>query len=363
MDIEKGLKDFSDKNYSRFFMPGHKGRAFEGCRGFEEFYKTDVTELPETDSLFLPESYIKTASEKLRKIFKSSESIYLTNGSTGGVMAMIYGSFEEGDRVIVDKNCHTSVINAINLKRLEPLYIYGENLEEFGIYGEISAENIEEIFKKNEKIKGVILTSPNYFGICHNIAEISGVCKKNNALLLVDEAHGAHFYFSRHLPETSMEQGADACNVSLHKTLPCPNQTAVLNIRNQSLISRIKDALMFFHTTSPSYPLLAMADSAVQHLYGDTSKIDRFILKLKKRIGETRLEKVKLLDADDVAKITVNVSALGTNARECQKLLKEKFGLICEMRFGDNLLFMTSFMNTDEEIDRLFEGIHYLEEN
>lgn len=158
--IEK-LKKFSRDGYVSFHMPGHNyGKGMEN-----EIFNLDVTELYDTDNLASPKGIIKEAQQKAADFYKADESFFLVNGSTIGILSAIYASFSKGSYILVDRMCHKSVINAIILADLVPVFAYNEYIEEFGIFSPVSPLQVEKILADNPQIVGGIITSPTYYGL------------------------------------------------------------------------------------------------------------------------------------------------------------------------------------------------------
>ena len=259
MDILNALSKHIKNEKASFHMPGHKnGTAFFGSPFYNEIFKLDTTELMGTDCLAEPESFIMEAQKKTARLYGADDAHFLVNGSTGGILSMFYASFSEGDTVICDRGCHKSAVSAMVLSGVKPVYVSPDQDEEIGCSGKISPEKTEEMFKKYPYAKGVYITSPNYYGICSDVCKIAEIAHKNGAVLLVDEAHGAHFPFSSHFPKNAMESGADLAVTSLHKSLASPNQTALLMQKGERISNEsVKSAINMFQTTSPSYILMA----------------------------------------------------------------------------------------------------------
>lgn len=200
-------------------MPGSKRNS--ELVSMPDPFKMDITEITGFDNLHNATGIIKECAIEAARIFGADETCLLVNGSTAGVMAAICGATHSGDKVLVARNVHRSVINALYLGQLNPEYIFPEmKCPEAGIYGAVKPEDIEEAFKGSSDIKAVIITSPTYEGIVSDISAISEIVHRYGAVLIVDQAHGAHFGFNEEFPESAVRQGADAVITSVHKTLP-----------------------------------------------------------------------------------------------------------------------------------------------
>ena len=225
MELWQALKNHSQQQYYPFHMPGHKAGRLGA---FTEILSQDITEITDFDNLHKPEGILLQSQKRCAELFGAEESFFLVNGSTSGILSSILSVCSAKDEIIVARNCHKSVYSALVLSGAKPIYILPENIENADFLGSITLEQIQKAVTKNTK--AAIITSPTYEGITSNIAEISDFLHKKNILLIVDEAHGSHMKFHNYFPKTALQQNADIVIQSLHKTLPCPKQTAVLHI-------------------------------------------------------------------------------------------------------------------------------------
>ena len=264
-------------------MPGHKGSSEYSFLG--DILRYDITETEGMDNLHDANGVILSSEENAALTFGSQETHFLVNGSTSGVLSAILGSADEGDRILIARNCHISVYNAAILGRLEVSYVYPEPVRECLMYGSVTAEAVLEGFRSHKDIKALVITSPTYEGICSDIREIAKICHDNDAVLIVDCAHGAHFGFSDRFPESPVRDGADIVIQSVHKTLPSPTQTALIHL-NGPYADRenIRRMLRMLQSSSPSYLLMAGIDNCMSILNGHgkelfeglTDNLDRF---------------------------------------------------------------------------------------
>ena len=355
MSILKKLKEHNKKERASFHMPGHKtGKAFLRSKFKSDIWKLDTTELSDTDCLVNPGNFIKEAEEKAAKAYKAESSFFLVNGASGGILSMFRAAFAEGDKVIVSRDCHKSVINAIALCGLLPIYI-NPHIHERGFSGGVSTESIKEAIESFPDAKGVFLTSPTYFGIVSNITEIAKLVHEKGMLLLCDEAHGAHFPFSKSFPAGAISCGADISVVSLHKSMPCPNQTAILNLGKCTVsYGKMKAAVNMFQTTSPSYVLLSMMEHAI-----DTglTKGER----LTKEFMDNLIQNEHIYSFDDPFKLIVDFSSKGYNGYEVMDILEKKFGIYAEMAIETCVLLMASWANDKKDFALLKKAVGYID--
>ncbi len=265
MSLTDALILYRDSGIYPFHMPGHKRNSF--TYGFYADCGTDITEIDGFDNLHDANGILKDGMKKAAHLYGSQHTFYLVNGSTCGILTGISACTNRGDRILVARNCHKSVYNAIEINGLDPVYILPQTVNELGICGSISPESIEKALEQSPEIKLIIITSPTYEGVVSDINRIADIAHKKNIPLFVDEAHGAHFGFTEGFPANSVSKGADIVVHSLHKTLPSPTQTALLHINgNIADITTVRRELSVFETSSPSYILMAGIDSCLEML-------------------------------------------------------------------------------------------------
>lgn len=335
MAIYEYLNNFGEIS---FHMPGHKGNIPVPIR--------DVTELSGTDNLMCPEGIIQKAQENMAYVLEKKEAFFLTNGASSGILASILASVSEYDTVLVDRNCHVSVINGLILSGAVPKFIYPKENETFGIPCPLTEE---EITYSGEK--AVIVTSPTYYGEISPMEKIRQ--KTGNSILIQDESHGAHFYFSPWLRHCRTN-ASDLSVLSFHKTMPTLNQGAILAFHSDKLSSkRVKQAINMVTTTSPSYPILSSLDYAGiygEKLYAEDAVLQKINELKQALLSETNL---RILETDDCYKLLVNCDGVSLSAKEIKNHLEQKYSIYIEGVFGNNLLFMFSPCNKAEEMELL----------
>ena len=177
-------------------MPGHKGSAIFRKYGYgdflDNFVDCDITEIPGADNLFQAEGIIMEAQQKYSRLYDVQHSYLQINGTSGGIIAAILASVKPGGKLIMARNCHKSVFNALTLGGIRPVYAQPELIEEHGILGAVAPEEIERCIRENPEAEAVILPSPNYYGICSDISRIAKIAHDAGKVLIVDQAHGAH---------------------------------------------------------------------------------------------------------------------------------------------------------------------------
>lgn len=275
--INETISEYLSDSKKVWHMPGHKRK--------DAVFGRDLTEVPGMDDLHHPEGMIKLSMEEAAKVYDSYKTYYLVNGSTCGNMAALFACVKSGGprkAVIVARNCHKSVFNTLQLLDVKPVYVYPERSAEVSIDGRISAGDIRRAILSNSnlEISCCIITSPTYEGVISDIRSISEVLHSYGIRLIVDEAHGAHFPFYRNTegaaerPVSALYLGADIVIQSLHKTLPCYTQTAVLHIAKEAYSQPVGDNsaneaesveryLRIFQTSSPSYIFLQAMEECI----------------------------------------------------------------------------------------------------
>ena len=242
-----------------FTTPSH-GQKFFIFSKFRQFYKYDISE---TDA-YNPQAALDLAQNKAAEIYKTKSTLFLTNGSSSGIITAVLACTQKGDKVLIAKNAHPSHLNAIILAGCEPVFYNIPVIKDWGIPDKTTPDLID-----NKNIKAVIVTSPTYEGIVSDIVELKATCQKNGAYLIVDEAHGALYPFSNRLPQSAVNI-ADFTIQSLHKTAGGLNPTALLHT-NCDIDT--KKYLLMINTTSPSYPLLASIEANINYLNSKKCKI------------------------------------------------------------------------------------------
>ena len=303
--LEEVMKYKGESNLL-FSMPGNKGgEAFNrddiGRKFANKMGYLDITEVEPLDNLHNPEGVIKDAQEMLRSYYGSQKAFFLVNGSTSGNLAAIFSAFEEGDVVLVERNCHKSIYNALILRKLKVTFIEVAIDDENEIFLSPNREEIKNAVKKCKELKGIILTYPNYFGITYDISDELVKWKREGIKIIIDGAHGAHFNTTEKLPK-SLSTVADYIVLSAHKTLPALTGGAYLLVNCND--RDIEFYISSFTTTSPSYLIMSSLDYARYYLeeYGeeDYSKLIELSAVWRGKINS--LKKVYIIGRDFLKK-------------------------------------------------------------
>ena len=370
------LREYADQNINVFHMPGHKLAKGIPQELTQNLLQLDVTEVEGTDNLHYPEGIIKQAEELAAKAFGADKTFFLVNGSTCGIQAAIMSVCARGQKIIISRDSHKSVVSGLILSGAEPIFVYPEYNCEFGITEAISAKSIEKSLLENPDAVAVLITRPNYYGICSDIEEISSIVHSHNKLLIVDEAHGAHLVFNSQLPPSALQHGADICIQSAHKTLPAVTQGAYLHVKGNRIdLERLKFNLTMLQTSSPSYIIMSYLDIArelmdtegkarldalidnVEWFKHEIENYDTYKVLSKKHIGNMDLKA-----SHDTTRLVISVSRLGISGYYAEKILREKFMTQVEMADNENLVFITTIADNHETFTRLLEVMKGLAE-
>lgn len=347
------LKTYADSDYLPMHMPGHKRRM--GDIGNPFFI--DITEIGGFDNLHHAEGILLEAQKRAADLYHSEETHYLINGSTAGILSAISGCTSFGGKILLARNSHKSAYHAVMLKGLCVEYLYPQSLDEMGINGPISPEDVENALKNHPDIQAVMITSPTYDGIVSDVRKIAKMVHGYGLPLIVDEAHGAHFPFLVHFPEDSVSCGADVVIHSLHKTLPTLTQTALIHL-NGSLADRekIRKYLTVYQSSSPSYVLMASLDQCVEWLSGHQEAFGSFYEELTRCRQKLKSMKVlTLLEVPgmDESKILISVKDTDISGQELDRTLREEYHIELEMACSSYVCAITTVADTRESLERL----------
>lgn len=353
-----------------FHMPGHKRQD----KMLLDAYEIDITEINGFDNLHHPEGIIKESMDNASEFFGTDKTWFLVNGSSCGLLAAIHGVTEIGESIIIGRNCHKSVYNAIELRNLKADYIYPQIINEYGINGGYKPEEIENLLKKamdsGEKIKAVVLTSPTYEGVISDIEKIAEIVHRYESILIVDEAHGAHLGIHEGLPKPAYKLGADIVIESAHKTLPAMTQTAFLHLCGRRVQEeKIQECLAIYQTSSPSYVLMASLDKCIRELQiKGKEKLESLLITLDKFYKKVnKLENIMVLGREcigsnnvfdfDICKLVIFLKTNKTTGKFLEEELREKYGFEMEMTSSRYVLGMTTMYDDAEQILKLADAL------
>lgn len=367
--LYEALEKYGRSDAYPFHMPGHK-RQFHLI---EDPYGIDITEIDGFDNLHHAEGILLEAEQRASRLYGSEETHYLVNGSTSGLLAAVSACTRRGERVLVARNCHKAVYHALFLNGLHASWLYPEVDMSRGIYGSIDPEQVRYALEKDREITAVVLTSPTFDGVVSDIRGIARIVHEHGAVLIVDEAHGAHFAMDPYFPESAVSCGADLVINSVHKTLPAMTQTALIHANGDRVDRiRLKKYLDIFQSSSPSYVLMAGIDRCIclmerrrQELYA------RFISCLEQaRERLSHLRHFHLVSGEeqefpcfayDRSRLVISTEQSGIGGQELYRILREKYHLQPEMAAEHYVILITTVADTEEGLNRLCDALEEID--
>jgi len=374
MPLLDAIERYNKKKPAYFCTPGHRyergvNLRFRNLVG-DAVFSFDLTETPYTDDLHNAIGAIWEAEELARKSFGADDTHFLINGTTCGNQAMILSAAFEGEKIAIPRNAHKSVLMGLILSGAEPIYLMPEISRDTGLLGGITTESVEEMFAENPDCKGVLVISPTYYGICSDLSSIASICHKRDAVLLVDEAHGAHCYFSDLLPQGALEQGADMCAQSIHKVAGALTQSSMLHVKSKLIDQQRVDAnLHLVQSTSPSYLLMASLDAARYDLENKGKSLISKAVELAEyvRIALKPIEGIRCIGREiigtagindlDITRLTISAFELGLGGYRLKEILFEEYNCDVELADDKNILAIITFANTKEDMDQLLNAL------
>jgi len=370
--IYEALKNYKSNRVVRFDVPGHKGgRGNKELTDFlgEECLLVDVNSMKPLDNLSHPVSVIREAEIIASQAFKAQNAFFIVNGTTAAVQAMIMSACKSGDKIIMPRNVHKSAINALVISGAIPVYVNPGVDKNLGISLGMSIDDIKEAIEKNKDAKAIFVNNPTYYGICSNLKEIVNIAHENNMLVLVDEAHGAHFYFGEDMPISAMEADADMAAVSMHKTGGSLTQSSFLLCGRNVNPNYVRQIINLTQTTSASYLLLVSLDLARKNLslngkeiFRKTSELSNYARREINNLGGYVAFSKELINGDtvfdfDITKLSIHTRDIGLTGIEVYDLLRDEYNI--QIEFGDigNILAIISAGDRILEIERLISSL------
>ncbi len=366
------LKKLDESDQYPFHMPGHKRNAKSEIPG--GMAQLDITEIDGFDNLHHAQGILKEAMNRAAELYHSEETHFLVNGSSCGILTAISTAVREGDTLILGRNAHASAYHGVYLQGARIKSLFPEMTQEYGLYGIVSPESVRQALEETPKAGAVMITSPTYDGFVSNIREIADIIHFYGKILIVDEAHGAHFGLDQRLPESSVTCGADLVIQSMHKTLPALTQTALLHVNGKRVDrDRVKRFLKIYQTSSPSYLLMGSMDHCIRQIQKHGREwFDQFFANRKTFMESVRdLRYLRVLDQDfciqngmkalDPGKIVILTQRSGYTGVQLQRELLEKYRLQMEMAGPENVVAIITVMDEQEGFRRLSEALHEID--
>lgn len=364
--ILNALQSYIQNPSVQLHIPGHtRGNAilpkFKEIVGEKAIFIDTTDEFDNLGTLHPATGPIKESQELMAQLFGAKKSYFLLNGSTIGNIALAITCSKDNQKVIVGRNSHRSIVTGIIMSGATPVWITPEKMPEWGIWGGIAPENVEQLLEENPDTAMVWVTSPTYEGIVSDIKSIAKICKKYSVPLIVDEAHGCLWKFNDKLPTPAIELGADAVVHSLHKTGGSFCQSSVLHIAPNSNIDtlELEANLKLLHTTSPSYTLLASIDAARAHLESKKGQvlIEQAVQNAYYvREQLSKLPQVKCLSNDiDPTKIYIMVD--GLSGKRLENILEVEYHIEIESAVDNGILILSNIGNSQKDLEYFCECI------
>ena len=362
------VRMYTERAPIRFHMPGHKGQAADAAAGWTPLYSTDITEVEGADVLYAARGCIRESEENAGSLFGSARTLYSTEGSSLCIRAMLYLAVMHATlrgrspRIAAGRNAHRVFLEGSALLDVEVEWLgSGDEL----LRTEIDCGELEALFTEEASAPtAVYVTSPDYLGNRTDLKPIAELCRRHDALLIVDNAHGAYLKFLESA-EHPLDCGADLCCDSAHKTLPVLTGGAYLHASQscpEELRSMMERAMALFASTSPSWLILQSLDACNARLDAD------YPARIRERAGE--LERVKRnlrqqgweQSGDEPLKLTLCPKSKGYTGTELAGILQER-GIVCEFSDPDYLVLMITPENTGEELKQLLSVLRDLPES
>lgn len=383
--IVEALKTAYNNPTYQFHIPGHtKGLGtlpdFRKLVGKKALMVDTTDEFDNLGTLTPASGPIKEAEELAAQAFGAKKTFFLLNGSTIGNLAIAMGLTKKGQKVIVNRNCHRSILTGLIISGAEPLWVIPEKLNDWGIWGNINAKSVEDLLKENNDVSMVWITNPTYEGVVSDIEAIAKICKQYDVPLIVDEAHGCLWNFNSKLPTTSLKLGADIVVHSLHKTGGSMSQSSMLHVSEDSKINAedVERALMLLHTTSPSLMLLGSLDAARANLQSQRGQKQLSKTIANAKYLRSEIDKMQTIHhlkpgfgfKTDVTKVFIKAD--GLSGKRLESILEIDFGIEVESASDEGVLLLCNIGNKRSDFEYLvkclkkvdthdYKDIYYLE--
>lgn len=370
--ILEALEQFKRARIVPFDVPGHKrGRGSRELTEFlgERCLTVDVNSMKPLDNLCHPVSVIREAEELAADAFSARHAFLMVGGTTSAVQSMILSVLKEGDKIILPRNVHRSVINSLVLCGAVPVYVNPETEPRLGISLGMKLSEVEAAIRANPEAKAVLVNNPTYYGICSNLTAIVELAHAHGLYVLADEAHGTHFYFGDDLPPAAMRAGADLASVSMHKSGGSLTQSSFLLCGPRINPEHVRQIINLTQTTSGSYLLLSSLDISRKNLAINGRDIFRKVVTLAdyareeiNEIGGYYAYSRELINGDsiydfDVTKLSVNTLDVGLAGIEVYDILRDDYDI--QVEFGDlgNILGYVSVGDSIQNVERLVSAL------
>lgn len=370
--IYEALQRFRRMRIVPFDVPGHKrGRGNpelvellgEKCVGI------DVNSMKPLDNLCHPISVIRDAENLAAEAFHANHAFLMVGGTTSAVQAMVLSCCKKGDKIILPRNVHRSVINALVLCGAKPVYVNPDVDQRLGIALGMKVSQVEQAIKNNPDAVAVLVNNPTYYGICSDLRTIVKLAHEHGMKALADEAHGTHFYFGENMPVSAMDAGADMASVSMHKSGGSLTQSSLLLIGKGVNQGHVRQIINLTQTTSGSYLLLSSLDISRRNLalrgqeaYAKVAELADYAREEINKIGGYYAFSEELKNGNsiydfDPTKLSVHTLEIGLAGIEVYDILRDDYDI--QIEFGDigNILAYLSIGDRRQELERLVSAL------
>ena len=370
--IAEALEKYKHMRVVPFDVPGHKrGKGNPELRELlgEQCVTIDVNSMKPLDNLCHPVSVIKDAENLAAQAFGAAHAFFMVGGTTSAVQSMVLTACKKGDKIILPRNVHRSVLNALVICGAEPIYVNPAVNKQLGISLGMTVDDVQTAIRQHPEAVAVFVNNPTYYGICSDIKTIVELAHAHKMLVLADEAHGTHFYFSDKLPLAAMHAGADMAAVSMHKSGGSLTQSSMLLCGENVNEGYVRQIINLTQTTSASYLLLSSLDISRRNLALKGKEIFDKVIELAQyardeinAIGDYYAYSRELVNGDsvfdfDVTKLSVHTRDIGLAGIEVYDLLRDEYDI--QIEFGDigNILAYISIGDRNRDIERLVSAL------
>lgn len=371
--LYEALEEHRQSRMVHLDVPGHKGgRGNKELRDFlgRNCLAADVNSMKPLDNLCHPVSVIRDAQRLAAETFGAAEAFFMVNGTTSAVQAMIMSCCMAGEKIIMPRNVHRSAINALVVCGAVPVYVNPGTHKGLGIPLGMSVCDVEAAILAHPDAKAILVNNPTYYGVCSNLKEIVRLAHQHDMLVLVDEAHGTHFYFGENMPVSATRAGADMAAISMHKTGGSLTQSSILLCGERVNADYVRQVINLTQTTSGSYLLLSSLDLARRNLslhgkemFEKTVDFVSYAREEINRLGGYYAFGEELVDGDavfafDPTKLSVHTREIGLAGIEVYDLLRDEYDI--QIEFGDigNILAIVSAGDRALEIERFIAALY-----
>lgn len=336
----------------------------------ENALSIDLINIAPLDDLHQPTGVIEQSQKLAADAFGADYTFFSVQGTSSAIITMIMAVCGPGEKIIVPRNVHKSVMAAIIFSGARPVFISPARDSNLGIDHGITTRSVRRALEKHPDAKAVLVINPTYYGICANLKEIVDLAHSYDVPVLVDEAHGVLIHFHEKLPMSAMQAGADMAATSVHKLGGSMTQSSILNVRAGRVNpTRLQTILSMLTTTSTSYILLASLDTSRRHLAINGHQLAERAIELAQyaRVEINRIKDLYCFGEEilgdeatydyDPTKVTIHVRHMGITGYEAENWLRDRFNLEVEMSDMYNILCLITTGDTRETVDKLLEAL------